>query len=249
MPLLLTVALVVVLVVASAAGRTLLAAGVVVVQLVFAVGGVRAAAVPAAQAAGWLAAAVGVGASAWTAWGGTTALRPVVVLLGPALLAAVTVQLWRRDGRPRLTASLTMTVAACAFAVLPVAWVALRAADGGAYAVGLGLLGVGVASLAETLPGSAALRRSLAVLVAGAAAAGLVLLLDGMAAVVPAVGAVVVAAFGALMAVAALAAVDRIAAEVGDGDGTAAVLDPLRITLPIVASAPVSYVLGRILVG
>ncbi|MGH8774993.1 MAG: hypothetical protein ACRDWI_07400 [Jiangellaceae bacterium] len=244
---LLTAALVAVLAVASAAGRPLLAAGVVVVQLVFALGGVRLSAVPAAAAAGWLAAVVGVSGSVWTALDDTTAMRPVAALLGPALVAAVVVQLGRRDGRPGLTVSLTMTVAACTLAALPVAWVALRAADGGAYAVALGLLGVGVVSVAEGLRGSPAVRRGLAVLVAGALAAGLVLLVGDVAAEVPAVGALVVAVFGALIAVTALAAVDRMAGEAGGG--AAAALDPLRVTLPIVAAAPVSYVLGRILVG
>jgi len=216
---------------ASVAGRTVLAAGVVVVQFVFALGGVRRASVPAARLAGWLALTVGVAGSVWTAFADTADLKPVASLLGPALVVAVVVQLARRDGR----------------AVLPVAWIALRGADGGAYAVGLGLLGVGVVAVAEAIPLSPAVRRMLAVLVATALAAGLVSLIDDMAEAVPAVGAVVVTAFGALAATSALAAVDRLGVEVGDRDG--AMLVPLYVALPIVAAAPVVYVLGRILVG
>jgi hypothetical protein len=232
---------------ASVAGRTVLAAGVVVVQFVFALGGVRRTSVPATRLAGWLALTVGVAGSVWTAFADTADLKPVASLLGPALVVAVVVQLARRDGRAYLTESLTLAVGASALAVLPVAWIALRGADGGAYAVGLGLLGVGVVALAEAIPLSPAVRRMLAVLAATALAAGLVSLIDDVAEAVPAVGAVVVTAFGALAATSALAAVDRLGAEVGDRDG--AMLVPLYVALPIVAAAPVAYVLGRILVG
>jgi hypothetical protein len=232
---------------ASAAGRTVLAAAVVVVQFVFALGGVRRATVPAARPAGWLALTVGVTGSVWTAFADTADLKPAASLLGPALVVAVVVQLARRAGREYLTESLTLAVGASALAVLPVAWIALRGADGGAYAVGLGLLGVGVVAVAEAIPLSPAARRMLAVLVAAGLAAGLVSLIDDVAAAVPAVGAVVVTAFGALTATSALAAVDRLGVEVGDRDG--AMLVPLYVALPIVAAAPVAYVLGRILVG
>ena len=232
---------------ASAAGRTVLAAAVVVVQFVFALGGVRRATVPAARAAGWLALTVGVVGSVWTAFADTANLRPVASLLGPALVVAVVVQLTRRASREYLTESLTLSVGASALAALPVAWIALRSADGGAYAVGLGLLGVGVVAVAEAIPLSPAARRMLAVLVAAGLAAGLVFLIDDIAVAVPAVGAVVVTAFGALTAASALAAVDRLGVELDDRDG--AMLVPLYVALPIVAAAPVVYVLGRILVG
>ena len=61
----------------------------------------------------------------WVIVGDPSELWPVAALLGPAVVAAVMIQLARRGGRQALTASLTMTVAACALAVLPVAWVAL----------------------------------------------------------------------------------------------------------------------------
>jgi hypothetical protein len=232
---------------ASAAGRTVLAAAVVVVQFVFALGGVRRATVPAARPAGWLALTVGVTGSVWTAFADTADLKPAASLLGPALVVAVVVQLARRAGREYLTESLTLAVGASALAVLPVAWIALRGADGGAYAVGLGLLGVGVVAVAEAIPLSPAARRMLAVLAAAGLAAGFVSLIDDVAAAVPAVGAVVVTAFGALTAMSALAAVDRLGGEIGDRDG--AMLVPMYVALPIVAAAPVVYVLGRILVG
>jgi hypothetical protein len=241
-----TAGLVAVLAVTAAAGSPLLAAAVIVVQVLFTLGGVQSSSVHEARPAAWLALAAAVGASVWTVYEGTPGMRPAAALLGPALLGAVAIQLLRRDGRPGLTASLTLTVAACALAILPVAWVALRAAESGVYAVGLGLLGVGIVGLAELMPLPVAVRRALAVLAAGGLAAGLVLVVGAVAAAVPAVGAVVVATFTALTAVTALAAVDRIGAEAATPD---AVPTQLRVSLPIVATAPVAYVLGRILVG
>lgn len=245
-PALLTAALVVVLAAAAAVGEPLLAAGVAAVQAVFTLGGVRPAAVPAAPAAAWLALVVAVGASAWMAFGNSDGMWPLAALLGPALVVAVLIQLARRDGRDAMTRSLSLTVAACALALLPVAWLALRATDDGLYTVWLGLIGVGVAGLAELLPAPVAARRTAAVLLAGALAAGVAIAIGDVAASVPAVGGVVVATFAALTAVASMAAVDRVAAEGGD---SSARLVPLRVTLPIVVAAPVAYVLGRILVG
>jgi hypothetical protein len=246
MPSALSAALVAVLALAAAVGRPLLGAGVAVVQVVFTLGGVRPAAVPAARPGAWLALVVSLGASVWTLLTDPNGMWPVAVLLGPALVAAMAIQLGRQDGRQAMTMSLTMTVAACALAVLPVAWLALRSVEGGVHAVWLGLLGVGVVGLAELLPLPIVVRRSVAILLAAAVAAGL-MLVAGVAAAVPTVGGVVVAAAAALSAVIAVTAVDRVAAEARGN--TAGVLAPLRVTLPIVVSAPVSYVLGRILIG
>ena len=243
----LSAALVAVLAIAAAVGRPLLGAGVAVVQVVFTLGGVRPAAVPAVRAGAWLALVVSVSASVWLVVGDPSEMWPVAALLGPALVVAVMIQLIRRDGRHALTTSLTVTVAACALALLPVGWLALRGAEGGVHAVWLGLLGVGVVGLAELLPAPAALRRSLAVVFAGALAAALVSVADGVAAAVPAVGGVVVTTFAALTAVTAVAAVDRVGEELGDS--TIDLLTPLRVTMPIAVAAPVTYVLGRVLVG
>lgn len=264
---LLAAGLVGMLAIASAAGGQLLAAGVLIVQLVFTMGAIRLAPVPAANPAAWLSLAVGAAAAGWVAVAGIPELSPLAKVLGLAFLLAIVLQLARGDGRSRLNSSLSLTVAGCVLAALPAAWVGLRFTDGGAYAVGLGLLGVGAAVLAEMLGTSATLRRLLAVLVSGAAAVGLVVLVADLAAAVPAVSAVVMAVFGAVLAVAALAGVDRLASEplrsTGDDQpqataatsdlmaerAVAASLAPLRATLPIITAAPVVYVLGRILVG
>ncbi len=253
---LLAAGLIGVLAVGSAAGGMFLAGGVLIAQVVFVMGAVRLAPVPAANSAAWLALLVGVGATGWTAWAGLPGLAPVAIVLGPALVLAIVLQLFRRDGRPQLTASLTLTVAACVLAVLPVAWVGLRYAEGGSHAVALGLLGAGIAVLADALGVSPMLRRLLAVLVAAALAAGLVMWL-GTFSDVPPVSAVTVAAFGAVMAIVALAVVDVLAYESRRRQGqlvaarardVAVAVTPLRVVMPIVVAAPVVYVLGRILV-
>lgn len=254
---LLAAGLIGVLAVASAAGGEFLAGGVLIAQVVFVMGAVRVAPVPAANSAAWLALVVGGGATGWTAWAGLPGLAPVAIVLGPALVLAIVIQLLRRDGRPRLTASLTLTVAACVLVVLPAAWVGLRYADGGSHAVALGLLGAGIAVLADALGVSAMVRRLLGVLIAAAAAAALAVWIETFSAV-PAVSAVAIAAFGAVMAIVALAAVDVLGAEsrrrqerqleVGQNRDVAVAVTPLRVVLPVVVAAPVVYVLGRILV-
>jgi hypothetical protein len=238
------------------------AAGIGLVQAIFAIGAVRRAAVPGTAAAAWLALLAGVTATSWVALDGIPQLTPIARVLGIGFLLALLAQLWRRDQRPLLTTSLSLTMAAMLVAVLPAAWVALRHAEGGAYSVGLALLGIGLVFVAEAIAGSSVLGRTVAVLVAGATSAGLVLMVD-MASSVPAVSAVAVACFGALMAVVALAAVDRIADEPSLGSSptplsaTGAVLEqvasdvrtPLRLSLPFIAAAPVIYILGRVLIG
>jgi hypothetical protein len=235
------------LAVAAAVGRPLLGAGVAAVQVVFTLGGVRSAPMPAARAGAWLALIVAVGASVWMVAADADGLWPMAVFLAPAFVAAVTIQLARRDGRQAMTMSLTVTVAACALALLPVAWLALRAAGDGIHAVWLGLLGVAVVGLTELVPVPVVPRRLVAIVLAGAIAAGLALVASGMAAALSTTGAVVVAASAALSAVIAFAAVDRITAETAEN--TTGALTPLRMTLPVVVAAPVSYVLGRVVLG
>lgn len=202
-----------VLALASASGSMLLAGGVALVLLIFTLGAVRSAPVTSVRPMAWLALVAGLVALAWTQLADTPDLTPMVAVLGPVLVAAVVVELLRRDGRAHLTVSLSVAVSACVLAVLPVAWVALRAAPEGASSVGLAMLGVGLVSLAEALPLSRATCRVLGVAITSIAAAALVILVDGFGQEVPAVSAVVVAAFAGLMAAVSMAVVDRMEAE------------------------------------
>ena len=246
---------------ASAAGSPHLAAAVLVVQGVFTMGAVRQAGVPGTVAAAWLALGIGAGASVWLVADDLPDLTPMARLLAAGFLLAIVAQLWRRHGRPMLTTSLALTASAIVLATLPASLVALRTADSGAYGVGFGLLGVGAVMLVDGAGGRSVLARTLSVLAAGAAAVVVAMLAN--LSDVPEVGAVVIAAFGALMAVAALCAVDRLASEPSSSADEAPVVAagdvlekvameiraPLRISLPIIVAAPVIYLLGRLLIG
>lgn len=202
-----------VLAVASASGSVLLAGGVALVILVFTLGAVASADIHSARWAATVALATGGGALVLTYLDGTAGLMPTGALLGPALVVAIVVQLWRRDGRSQLTMSLTFAVTSCVLAALPVTWLALRESPDGPYPVGLALLGIGAVGLTEVLPVSRAGRRLVGVLVAAVGAGALVMSVEQVADAVPAVSAVVIATFAALMAAIAFAGVDRIAQE------------------------------------
>ncbi|AYY14517.1 hypothetical protein EF847_19280 [Actinobacteria bacterium YIM 96077] len=204
-----------VLALASASSPVLFAAGLAVVQVVFALGVVRASGLPSARPAAWLALIAGVGALVWVERSGTPELVPVAAVLGPTVLIAIVVQLLRRDGRGELNRALSLVVAACVLVTLPVIWVALHATSAGVHTVGFALLGVGVVALAEALPASRALRRVLGVVVASSATAVLVTVLESMESAVPAVSAVVIAAFSGVMTGVAFAMADRLAGESG----------------------------------
>lgn len=226
-----------VLALASASGSALLAGGVALVVLLFTLGAVSAAGVHSARWAGVVALAAGGGALAWTYLEETSDLTPIAALLAPTIVASIVVQLWRRDGRPRLTASLAYSVSACVLAVLPVGWLALQESTDGRYSVGLALLGIGAVGLAEAFPVSRAGRRFGGVLVAALAAGALVMWvrIDQVGETVPAVSAVVVATFGGLMAAIAFAVVDRLEDELA----TAPVPVPSRVA-PVSVDAPSS---------
>ncbi len=267
MPALLAAGLSGLLLLASAAGEWVLAAAVFLVQalLLLAISGIVR--VPGARAAAALALVVGgvscvvvIRADTAPDWGA------MAVVLGLAMLGAFAVELGRRD-RDQLVESLSLTTTAVILAGLLVGWVALRTAPDGTVSLGIAAAAVGVAGLVEALPGSRALIRTLAVLVAAGAAA-LVGGLDVVADAAEPINVIAVGAFAALLAVVAFGVVDRIAEDVveealpggvpaprggrrkrrrpGVG-GTAEVL--LRASLPLCLAAPVSYVVGRIMVG
>lgn len=270
-----TAALAGVLALAAAADFALLAGGLAIVILIFALGALRSAKLVGDRPIAWLAAAAGLVSLAWTFIDESAEVVPVVSVLGPTLVAAIVIQLVRRDGRPGLTSALSASVAATALVVLPVLWLAMRAVDDvGAYTVELGLLGVGFTAVLEAVPISRAVRRVVGVVLAAAIASALGFVVSDIGDEVPPVSAMAVAAFAGLMTAVAFAVVDRIADEVpsrpqqvrvtvpDDGverapdtstqTGSAASVQPaltsLRISLPFIAAAPAIYVLGRLLI-
>ncbi|NDL58410.1 hypothetical protein [Phytoactinopolyspora mesophila] len=226
-----------VLTLASASSTALMAGGIALIQVVFAMGVVRASNMRSARPAAWLALAGGLGTLIWVEFNGTPELAPMAVVLGPTVLVAFVVQLLRRDGRPGLNSALALVVTSCVLATLPVAWLALRLTPDGTAVVALALLGVAAAALAEVLPISRAIRRVLGVLLASIAAAVLVVVVGPVGDAVPAVSAVVISAFAGVMAAVTSAIADRLAGEVSAGEAPALVSVPEEVTVPDLASA------------
>lgn len=162
MAALLASALAGVLVVACMGGRYALAAGIVLVQVLVLGGIVLASDVPARRSSALVALVAGLGAAVFVVARGEMAaaddpsaeadlllasLTPLLVATGAGFVGMAVVQLARRDGRDRLTASLTLGVTALLLAVTSAAWLGIADDE-----VGRALL---LASLAGTATGAA----------------------------------------------------------------------------------------------
>lgn len=146
------------LVAASLGGTYSLAAGVAVVQVLLLFGLVRSADVPAGRVSALLALVAGLASGAavvLTANGAFdgAVLEPVLIAQGAGFVALVVVQLARRDGRDRLTASLTFGVTALLLTSAAVGWLALGGDTVGEAMLLLGLTGVAVAAAIMIFPG------------------------------------------------------------------------------------------------
>jgi hypothetical protein len=162
------------------------------------------------------------------------ALTPVTGVLAVAMIGAMVHQLARRDGRQRLTESLTATMTLVVLATLGALFVSSEQTLGGPALVALAALSAAVAAGASMLPLPTAL------VTGGAAVGGLLLglLVAGITdlTVGPAL------TTGAAAAATALAAITFVRRAKRPDLATAA-------ALPLLSVAPVAYVLGRILVG
>jgi hypothetical protein len=164
-------------------------------------------------------------------------LASVTPVLGLAVLGALSHQLARRDGRPRLNASMTATATVAALAGLACSFLAVETTEDGAALVAAAAVAAGVTAAAAVTRGQLHAPPS-----ADAGAVGLGVL--------------------AALAVASLTDLD-LGTGVAVGMGCAAVgwvgtvlvartrgPDPgLAAALPHALAAPVAYVLGRLLVG
>jgi len=233
------IALGVALVVGAATASAVLLVAVVLVQALVVASWHRALAVPGAVGGGLVAGAAAVGADVLVLVrdDGDRPLSAVTPVLALAVLAALVQQLARRDGRPRLNASMAATVTAAALAGLASAFLAAEGSEGGAplvavAAVAAGLVAAGVAVRRGLGYPAAADGAVVLVAVAGGAVVAAVTDLDGLPALAVGLGCAAVAWVASVF--------------VGRTTSPDA---GLSAALPHALAGPVAYVLGRLLVG
>jgi hypothetical protein len=240
------------LVAATLLGRYAVAGAAAVVQAVLLLGLVRGSDVPAARTSGVLALLIGLTSTALVAIGadeppGSAELLPVVAAPGVALAAMAVVQLARRDGRARLTASFTFGVTAAVLAVALTLWLALGSGPDGEAVLLVSLAGAATAAAFAIFPGP----RLLWALGGTVAAAGVGLLVQvnaedvSSSAVSPGPAAALAAASG-LAAAGGLWSAAHVASGAGgdasNAPGGAARTSPLvTATLPLTLAAPVAF--------
>jgi len=227
------------LVLGAATGLAVLAAAVLLAQGLVIVDWHRTLGAPGARGGIVVGAVAAVGSDALVlADVGERPLAAVPGVLAAAVVGALVHQLARRDGRDRLTASLTATVSLVALAALGSTFLAVGAAQDG-----LALVCTAAAVAALVVAGVTARqrfgapRRADIGVVAGAVAvvAAVVVALDGLA-VTPAVA--VAGAAGTVAWVAGVLVARSAAPHIGPA-----------AALPVVLGGPVAYVLGRLLIG
>jgi hypothetical protein len=159
-------------------------------------------------------------------------LAPVTAVLGLAMLAALLHQLVRRDGRDRLTASLTATVSLAVVGALGSCYLGTQSSRDGSAFVAAGVAAAAVVVVAAVLPGPELLGSG-AGLVAGVASGVVVGVLTDLG---PRTGGIV--GLGCSAAAVVTVAVARRAARP----------DPVVTGgLPLLLAAPVAFVLARLL--
>jgi hypothetical protein len=164
----------------------------------------------------------------------TRALTPVTGVLAVAMIGAIVHQLGRRDGRTRLTESLTATTTLVVLATLGALFIATEQTLGGPALVALAALSAAVAAGVSMVPLPTGL-------VAGIAAVG-GLVLGLLVAAITDLSAGPALTTGAAAAGTALAVIMFVRRAKQPALATAA-------ALPLLTVAPVAYILGRILVG
>ncbi len=238
-----------VLVAASLGGQYLLAAAVVGLQALLVLAMVRAGDAPAARTSGAVALVAGALASALVAAQAAgpldpQTLRPVLVACGGGFVALVIVQLTRRDGRARLTASLSLGVTMLVLASSAAIWLGLGADDLGEAVLLVALAGTATGAAIAVFPGPLLLWAA----GGGIAAASVGLIMDAYAAPIAdsslsAGAAALVAGTCGLVAVAGLwvARLIRDDRAVEDAPMPASVHALLAASLPVVLAAPVAF--------
>jgi len=240
------------LVAGTLGGRYALAGAVALAQLILVLGSARASDVPASRVSGAVALlagliTVGLIVSRPEQTLEVDALLPVVGTAGLGFVAMIVVQLVRRDGRERLTTSLTVGVMTLLLAVGGAIWLGLWGDDLGTALLLLALAGTATAAAIASFPGPPSLWA-----IGGAiASASVGLLLHTYAPQVsdldlnPGVAALVagVSGLAGLVGVGAarLAAADQ---AMGGSAMPALPAGLLSAALPVVVAAPVAFGLG-----
>jgi hypothetical protein len=260
-------------VVAALIGQVALVLPVLAAQVLLVLGWYSVIGVPGWELGAVLAVGCGlVGDVAMVVRGDDPSLGPLAGVLGPGLLGAIAVQLLRRDGRARLTASVTAASTAAVLSVLGATLVAERGSTHGRTVTVVAVLAAGVATAVLAFPMRAELAEALAVptaVLVATAIAGPVGDLDFWHVLVIALAAAVLALAGrraAAFAAYDLAHRSLLPGAEGHGGGrvagraarraaarearrTGEAILVLGSALPFVLAAPASYVLGRLLVG
>lgn len=227
------------LVAGAATGWAVLLVAVLLVQGLVVGGWHRSLDVPGAIGGGLVAGAACVAADlvVLVEQDGERPLAGVPAVLAMAVLGALAHQLARRDGRPRLNASMSATVTLAAFAGLAAAFLAVETADGGAPLAALAAVAGGL-----VVAGTQARRVLRGPGAADAGAVGLGVLGGLVVAAVTDLDAGTGLAVGLGCAVTAWTGTTLVARTAQPDPGVVA-------ALPIALAAPVAYVLGRVLSG
>lgn len=221
------------LVVGGVTARPVLVIAVVLVQGAYAGRWFAALRVPAAKAG--IALVVGAALAADLAVLVADDARPmgqVPAVLGVALLGALAVQLFRRDGRAGLTASLVGTGSAVVIAACASGWLALHSVDGALVVVAA--VAAALVPLLDTAPAPRWL-------------AGLGALLLALGAGLAVAAATDLGSWPALGCAGTAAVAGRVAAVFAERAPAPA--PALTASLPLVLAAPAVYLVGRVLVG
>lgn len=237
-----------VLVAASLGGRYVLAAGVVAVLAVLMLSVVAASDIPASRTSAAVALVAGAAASLMVALEGgpldVDVLQPVLVAVGAGFVATVIVQLARRDGRDRLSASWMLGVTALVLAAMSAAWLGLGDDALGEALLPLALAGVAVASAITVFPGPQwlwAIGGTIGAASMGPIMAAYVPVIDDTA-ITPAQAALVAGASG-LAAVSGLWVARLVRDDRSPADAPMPARSALLLTaaLPVVLAAPVAF--------
>lgn len=255
---------------ASLLGQTALVAPVLAAQVLLVLGWYSVLKVPGWELGSALAIGCGfIGDIAMVVHDDDPSLGPLAGILGPAMVGVIAIQLARRDGRRRVTASATATATATVVSVLAAALVAERGATHGRTVTVVAVLAAGVTTVVLALPFRpevtevAAVPVGVLVAVALGSSAGD---LRSWQLLAVAVGAASLAWAGRLAAGFTAFDLTNQGADgstvggdlAGRASRRAVVREARRSSeailvvgsaLPVVLAAPASYVLGRLLVG